>query len=94
MGKSFARRRTDESDTVFVSLDEVYVPQKTWDRILRKDAGQVSQMRGDYESGHGMVRVVLRPRAGGGYNVEDGRHRVIAAKLAGESYIEAIVVGG
>lgn len=93
MGKSFARRRNEDSDTVLVLLDEVYVPQKTWDRILRKDAGQVRNMRADYESGRGMVRVVLRPRFGGGYNVEDGRHRVIAAKLSGQAYIEAIVVG-
>jgi len=40
-----------------------------------------------------MVRVVLRPHCGGGYEVEDGRHRVIAAKLAGVGFIEAIVVG-
>ena len=40
-----------------------------------------------------MVRVVLRPRFGGGYNVEDGRHRVIAAKLADAGFIEALIIG-
>jgi ParB-like chromosome segregation protein Spo0J len=40
-----------------------------------------------------MVRVVLRPRFGGGYNIEDGRHRVIAAKQAGIAFIEAKLVG-
>jgi hypothetical protein len=78
---------------VFVSLDEVYVPERTWQKIMRKDRGQIERMRADFESGRDMVRVVLRPRFGGGYNVEDGRHRVIAAKLAGCGCIEAVVVG-
>jgi hypothetical protein len=80
-------------EAVFVPLDEVHVPQRTLDKILRKDHGQIEKMRADFESGRTMVRVVLRNREGGGYNIEDGRHRVIAAKLAGESFIEAIVVG-
>jgi hypothetical protein len=77
----------------WVALDHVYVPERTIERILRKDHGQIEKMRGDFEDGHTFVRVVLRPRFGGGYNVEDGRHRVIAAKLAGERFIEAIIVG-
>lgn len=81
------------SDTVWVDLNEVYVPEKTWERIMRKDRGQIERMRADFESERDMVRVVLRTRFGGGYNVEDGRHRVIAAKLAGVSHIEAIIIG-
>ena len=81
-------------DTVFVNLEDVYVPQRTWDKIMRKDRGQIERMRSDFESERVMVRVVLRPRCGGGYNVEDGRHRVIAAKLAEAGFIEAIIVGG
>lgn len=82
-----------DDEVVVVSLDEVHIPQKTWDRIIRKDHGQIEKMRAAYENGDIMVRVVLRPRFGGGYNIEDGRHRVMAAKLAGESFIEALVVG-
>ena len=80
-------------DIVLVMLDEIYVPERTWEKIMRKDRGQIERMRSDFESGRDMVRVVLRPRFGGGYNVEDGRHRVIAAKLAGAGYIEAVVIG-
>ncbi len=83
----------NDDEVRVVSLDEVHIPQKTWDRIIRKDHGQIEKMRAAYENGDIMVRVVLRPRFGGGYNIEDGRHRVMAAKLAGESFIEALVVG-
>lgn len=81
------------AETVWVNLDDVYVPERTWQKILRKDRGQIERMREDFESDRDMVRVVLRPRFGGGYNVEDGRHRVIAAKLAEVGVIEAIIVG-
>lgn len=80
-------------DVVSVRLDEIHVPERTWERIMRKDHAQIERMREDFESGRDMVRVVLRARYGGGYNVEDGRHRVIAAKLAGLGFIEAIIVG-
>ncbi len=80
-------------ETVIVNLDEIHVTEKTWEKIMRKDRGQVLQMREEYESGREMFRVVLRPRCDGGYNVEDGRHRVIAAKLAEVGTIEAIIVG-
>lgn len=81
------------AETVWVSLDDIYVPERTWQKILRKDHGQIERMREDFESDRDMVRVVLRPRFGGGYNIEDGRHRVIAAKLAEVGAIEAIIVG-
>ena len=45
----------------------------------------------DYENGADMVRVVLHDRVGGGYNIDDGRHRVLAAKLAGIGFIEAVL---
>jgi ParB-like chromosome segregation protein Spo0J len=88
------RERDDDDDNiVLVSLNDINVPQRTWEKILRKDRGQVERMRADIESGRTMVRVVLRPRTGGGYDIEDGRHRVIAAKLAGAGFIEALIVG-
>jgi hypothetical protein len=90
MGKFNSARGRDE--TIMVSLDEIHVPEKTWQKVMR-DKGQIERMRVDFESGRNMVRVVLRPRCGGGYNVEDGRHRVIAAKLAGVGFIEAMIVG-
>jgi hypothetical protein len=80
------------NETVFVPLAEVHMPQKTWDRILRKDHGQIEKMRAAFENGDVMVRVVLRPGFGGGYNIEDGRHRVMAAKLDEERFVEALQV--
>ncbi len=99
MGKSYSRknrRYEDESaeDTIFVPLEEVYISDATWNNLLKRDSAQIEEMRRDIEDGREMVRVVLRPRCGGGYNVEDGRHRVIAAKLAGGGFIEAKLVGG
>lgn len=96
MGKSYKRDRFKEEtvdDTVFVNLDDIFVSESTWQKLSERDGAQIERMRQDYENGREMVRVVLRPRMGGGYNIEDGRHRVIAAKLAGYSFIEAMVVG-
>lgn len=98
MGKSYKRSRYDDdfevdSNNIFVKLDDVYVSEATWQKLLDRDHGQIEQMRQDFEDGKKYVRVVLRPRMGGGYNVEDGRHRVIAAKLAEVCFIEAMIVG-
>jgi hypothetical protein len=93
MGRKLREKRNRHYEGEFVAVDDIYVPERTMERILRKDSHQIEKMRGDFEDGYTVVRVVLRPRFGGGYNVEDGRHRVIAAKLAGEAYIEAIIVG-
>ncbi len=81
------------SSTTFVNLNEVFISESTVQKLLDRDGGQIEQMRVDFEDGREMVRCVLRHRAGGGYNIEDGRHRVIAAKLAGVCFIEALVVG-
>lgn len=97
MGKSYrdVRRFREEAadDTVFVALSEVFVSDSTWNNLMKRDGAQIEAMRQDFEDGRKTVRVVLRHRAGGGYNVEDGRHRVIAAKLAGAGFVEALVVG-
>lgn len=98
MGKSYKknRRGLDEAvcdATIFVSLSDIYMADSTWEKLLDRDGGQIEEMRAQFEDGAEMVRVVLRPRFGGGYNIEDGRHRVIAAKLADVGFIEAIIVG-
>jgi hypothetical protein len=91
MGKSRSNRRTTD-ETVWVHLDEIVISDSTWNKLVHRDFGQIEQMRVRYEDGLDMVRVVLHDRFDGGYTVEDGRHRVIAAKLAGESFIEALIV--
>lgn len=94
MGKSHKRFSKEECDEIVcVPLDEIFVSDSTWRKLLASDHGQIAKMRENFESGRRTVRVVLRPRMGGGYNIEDGRHRVIAAKQAEIGYIEAIIVG-
>lgn len=97
MGKSYKKNRDDfdraVDETIFVALSEIYVSDSTWAKLIDRDGGQIELMRQEYENSGEMVRVVLRPRFGGGYNVEDGRHRVIAAKLADAGFIEALIVG-
>ncbi len=100
MGKSYRSKFNDhghrghESDdnNTYVNLNEVFLSESTVQKLLDRDHGQIEEMRREFEDGRDMVRVVLRHRAGGGYNVEDGRHRVIAAKLAGLCFIEAMIV--
>ena len=99
MGKTYRRRRshkaktTSHECTVFIPLDDVFVSDSTMEKLMKRDFGQINEMRMAIEDGKEMVRVVLRNRCGGGYNIEDGRHRVIAAKLACAGVIEALVVG-
>lgn len=97
MGKSFRGRRkatqSHSAETIFVALSDIYISESTWEKLLARDGQQIESYRQAYECGEDMVRVVLRPRFDGGYNVEDGRHRVIAAKLAGVGLIEALIIG-
>ncbi len=93
MRYSRQRRRSCRERTVLVPLDEIHVPDRTCKKILGRDTGQIERMRQEFEAGRSMVRVILRHRLGGGYDIEDGRHRVIAASLAGLELLEAIIVG-
>ena len=98
MGKSFRDRREADfadnySGTTVVALDDIFITDATVAKLLLRDGAQIEQYRQSYEYGADMVRVVLRPRFGGGYNIEDGRHRVIAAKQAGIGFVEAKLVG-
>ena len=99
MGKSYRDRRDHDDNesidnrVVYIHLDEIYVSDATWHKLMTRDGQQIEAYRQAYENGEEMVRVVLRPRYDGGYNVKDGRHRVIAAKQAGVGHIEAIIIG-
>lgn len=99
MGKShrnndrFHDDNEDFAGTIWVALDEIYISDATWEKLLRRDGQQIEAMRDRFERGLDDVRVVLHFRPGGGYTIEDGRHRVIAAKLANIGFIEAIVIG-
>lgn len=87
------KKNLNRESTVWVRLDECYIADYVVEHLLARDFGQIEEMRVQIEDGKEMVRVVLRGRVSGGYNVEDGRHRVLAAKLAGMTFIEAIIIG-
>lgn len=99
MGKSIhghrkvAKFNKCQEVTSCVALSEVYISDSTWRKLMARDSQQIEDYRQAYEGGKDMIRVVLRPRFDGGFNVEDGRHRVIAAKLAGMGEIEALIIG-
>jgi hypothetical protein len=104
MGKSFRDRRKADfdnrnsnsvgnADVIVVALADVFITDATVAKLLARDGAQIERYRQAYEYGQDMVRVVLRPRFDAGYNIEDGRHRVIAAKQAGIGFIEAKLVG-
>lgn len=84
------KNKKKAQDTIWVSLDDIVIPEKTKASVER-DITQLEKMRRDFESRKQMVPVVLRRRYDHLYTVEDGRHRVLAARLAGESHIEAII---
>ena len=93
--REFARRSRKASETspgtIWVRLDDIYIADNTVEKLLLRDGAQIEAMRQQFENGEDMVRVVLHERVGGGYNIEDGRHRVIAAKLADVGFIEALI---
>jgi len=76
----------------FVALEEIHIRDKVIKRLLNRDYHQIDAMRASFEEGRDDVEVVLHPRVGGGFSVEDGRHRVIAAMLAGVGGLEADIV--
>lgn len=80
-------------NTIWVALTDIHIPEETVQKLLVRDGAQIEAMRQQFENGEDTVRVVLHERAAGGYNIEDGRHRVIAAKLADAVFIEALIVG-
>lgn len=100
MGKSYKERKhrnddfdTTDDDTCFVSLKDIHISEETVAKLMLRDFHQIDLMRQSIEDGKRLVRVVLKRRFGGGYNIEDGRHRVIAANLADLGFIEAKIVG-
>jgi hypothetical protein len=94
MGKSYKRYSEEEFErTVWISLADIHIPDSTVAKLLARDFHQIDEMRQRFENGESVFRVVLHERASGGFYIEDGRHRVIAAKLANVGFVEAEVVG-
>lgn len=85
------RSSCESENIVSICLNDIHVPEKTVEKILRRDHAQINRMRRDFEVGKPYVRVVLRWNIKGFYQVEDGRHRVIAAKQAGIGWMDAVL---
>ena len=74
----------------WIPLSEIHLSERNV-RALQRDIGQIEKLRQDYEAGLPMIPVVLIARDDGGYDVQDGRHRVLAATLAGLQGVDAII---
>ncbi|MFN8390714.1 MAG: hypothetical protein U0136_10525 [Bdellovibrionota bacterium] len=87
------RRGTRESFEAIVSvpLALIHLSDKNRSRLTR-DRGQVEAMRKMYELGASMVPIKLIERGDGSFDIDDGRHRFLAAELAGASVIDAEIV--
>jgi hypothetical protein len=91
MSSTSRRNRQDSDDEAWIALDEVNCPEKMRTKLLASDRGQIEKMRQRYELGLPMIPVILRPLCQGGYQIEDGRHRVVAALLAEQRFINALI---
>lgn len=90
-GDATAKEKCAQEATVWVELDEIFMSDSTWNKLMRRDFGQIKEMRDRFECGLEVVPVLLTPRIDGCYNLKDGRHRFIAAKLADQCIIEAMI---
>ncbi len=79
-------------ETIFVKLSDIHLSEKNRARLAR-DRGQIEQMRRAYENDEPGVPLKLIGRVDGTYDIDDGRHRFLAAELAGLTVIEAVVIG-
>lgn len=87
-------RREDgvaEANTQLVVLASIHLSQKNRKRLAR-DRGQIEELRKDYECGVSLLPITLIERDDGGFDIDDGRHRFLAAELAGLTVIEALIL--
>lgn len=89
-GRQFEVECEGVSQAVLIS--DIAMSESKIAKLYRKDHAQIEQMRYQIESGCDMMPVILHVCIGGGYTIEDGRHRFVAAKLAGTTHIDAIIV--
>ena len=88
------RRRTEGFEDVCeisVPLAQIRLSEKNRKR-LRRDRGQIEELRQAYERGEDHPPIALLERVDGEFDIEDGRHRFLAAELAGIEVINARIV--
>ena len=81
----------EESATQLVALAQIHLSKKNRVRLAR-DRGQINLLRQAYERGDSLPPIALIQRADGGFDIDDGRHRFLAAELAGLTLIEAEIL--
>lgn len=98
MGEVFMRRAGTryengiaEANTQLVVLANIHLSQKNRKRLAR-DRGQIEELRKAYECGVSLPPITLIERDDGGFDIDDGRHRFLAAELAGLTVIEALIL--
>ena len=83
-------RRGRSDNAKLIPLERVKLSKKNR-KALKRDSGQIELLRRRYESGCDDVPITVIELEDEWYQLVDGRHRYLAAELAGEGYIEAIV---
>ncbi len=77
--------------TKLVALAQIHLSQKNRKRLAR-DRGQIELLRLIYERGDNLPPITLIQREDGEFDIDDGRHRFLAAELAGITLIEAFII--
>lgn len=91
MGRKQTSKKSSSS-AVYLTLDDIVLSKRNR-KALRRDRGQIDKMRAELERGSRLLPITVSLRPEGGYTIVDGRHRFLAAELAGFSGIEAIIKG-
>ena len=74
-----------------LDIEDIVLPPKQWNK-LKRDEGQIEEMRLAIERGEDLVPIlVYKRREDSKYGITDGRHRYIAHIRAECGTIEAII---
>lgn len=80
----------DGEELWIIPLEKVLLSKKNR-KALKRDRGQIDRMRQEIEAGREMLPIRVNALCDGTFQLVDGRHRFLAAELAGEVVIEAYV---
>lgn len=81
---------TNCDQAVEIALERIVLSAKNR-QALRRDVGQIQQMRVILESGGDLLPIEVCGRPDGLFEIEDGRHRFIAHEEAGFHSISCVV---
>ena len=84
------RGKKHYQESLEIPLSEICLSKKNR-KALKRDRKQIEELRKKLERGENEPAVILIRRSDGLYDLEDGRHRFLAAELAGAYSVTAIV---